>query len=227
MADQSKLTHIACIMDGNRRWAKQRGKGASDGHRAGYKALKELIRTAKDLNVDYLSVYAFSTENWNRSKEEVEGLMGLARWVMKSEIEEIHKEGIRVRWMGSEDNMPKDILKLLKNAEAKTADNQNGTLVLCFNYGGHQEIVEAVQAAQEAGEEVSAESIESHLYAPDIPPVDLLIRTGGEQRLSNFMLWRAAYAELAFTESYWPDFDGEELRAIIDNYNQRQRRFGV
>jgi len=220
------LKHLGIIMDGNRRWAKKAGKPAIEGHRQGYKNLKDLLSAVKDLDIDTVSVYAFSTENWNRSHEEVEGIMGLLRWVMKNELNDLIKEGIRVRWIGSEDRVPKDIIALMRNAEEKTKDLTEGTLAICFNYGGHQEIVDAANKAAESGE-ISQETITKNLYAPDIAPMDLLIRTSGEKRISNFMLWRMEYAELHFTDTLWPDFSRQELRDIVNDYHGRSRRFGA
>lgn len=214
-------------MDGNRRWAKARGKSPSAGHREGYKNLKTVMQTIKELDVPYVSIYAFSTENWKRSKEEVDAILGLVRLFMKNELKEIIKEGVRVVWLGSEENVPDDIRTMIRDAEAKTKDLTEGTLAICFNYGGKQEIVDAVRAITDAGEEVSEEAISQHLYGPDIPPIDLLIRTSGEHRLSNYMLWRSDYAELVFTDTLWPDFNGDELKAIIEEYYSRSRRFGA
>ena len=224
--DARQLRHVSIIMDGNRRWAQAAGKPAIEGHRQGFKTLKELLRKVKELEIEYLSVYAFSTENWNRSKDEVEGILKLLRWVVKNELKELVEEGIKIRWIGSEANVPDDVISDMRLAEEKTKHNTKGTLAICFNYGGRQEIVDAARAAAEEGE-ISEASMDRHIYQPDIPPVDLMIRTSGEQRLSNFMLWRMDYAELAFTETLWPDFDGEEFEQIVRQFNERSRRYGA
>ncbi len=214
-------------MDGNRRWAKKAGKPTVEGHRQGYSALKKLLLGAvRDLDIEYVTVYAFSTENWNRAKDEVEGIIKLLRWVLKNEIAELTKEGARLRWVGSRENVPEDVLKMMDQSEAETKNNTNGTIAICFNYGGHQEIVDAANAAAIRGE-ITKETIEQNLYAPDIPPIDLMIRTSGERRISNFMLWRMEYAELAFTDTLWPDFTSEEFAAIVEEFSNRSRRFGA
>ena len=230
MSDTENIRHLGIIMDGNRRWAKARKLPVIEGHRAGFKALKKLMSTMKDNNIEYASVYAFSTENWKRSKEEVQALMGLARWVFKNELHAFNKEDIRLRVAGSRVGVPEDIVTLIDSAEEKTKDNKSGTLVICFNYGGQEEIADAYRKMLNEGigaDDVTTELIEQHLYLPDVPPIDLLIRTSGEQRLSNFMLWRSAYAELDFTDTLWPDFDKDELGKILEKYIQRNRRFGV
>ncbi len=225
MAEKS-LRHLGIIMDGNRRWAKAAGKPTVEGHRQGYKNLKQLLDVVKELNIEYLSVYAFSTENWDRSKEEVEGILALLRWVIKNELDVIHKKNVRVRWVGSEENVPDDVIELLHRTEEKTEDNTDGTLAICFNYGGQKEIVDAANKAAADGE-ITEENLAANLYQPDIPPLDLVIRTSGEQRTSNYMLWRAAYAELCFTDTLWPDFKGDELRQIVEDFYTRSRRYGA
>ena len=226
MSDQN-IRHIGMIMDGNRRWAKARGKSPSQGHREGYKTLKNILKTVKELDIDYVSVYAFSTENWKRSKDEVDAILGLVRRFMKNELQEIMDEGIRVVWLGSEENVPEDIVKMIRDAEAKTKDLDAGTMAICFNYGGKQEIVDATKSIVAAGEEITEENISKHIYGPEVPPIDLLIRTSGEHRLSNYMLWRSDYAELVFTDTLWPDFNGDELKKIIDEFHGRSRRYGA
>lgn len=217
--------HVGIIMDGNRRWAKAQGVSTIDGHRAGFKRLKGLLSTIQELNIDYLSVYAFSTENWKREGEEVSALMKFATWVLKNELADLHKEGIRLLFLGSRDKLDASLVKLMEAAEKQTAGNSNGTLCVCFNYGGKQEIVDAAIAAAESGD-ISEESISNNVYHPDVPDVDLLIRTSGEKRISNFMMWRGSYAEIEFTDTLWPDFSDDELRRIIQEYEQRNRRFG-
>lgn len=227
MAEDKKLRHVGFIMDGNRRWAKARGKGASYGHRHGYAAMKNILEIASDMGIEFVSLYAFSTENWKRSKEEVDTIMGLIRRFMSKELNEIISRDVRVVWLGSEENVPPDITKLIRDAEAKTVNAKGATMAICFNYGGKKEIVDAVNSALAAGKEITEDTISEHLYGAFIPPVDLMIRTSGEHRLSNFMLWRADYAELSFTDTFWPDFGQEELQAIVDDYHGRSRRFGA
>ncbi len=221
--------HLGLILDGNRRWAKANGLPAFEGHRRGYENLKTIGKTAIKRGVKYISAYVFSTENWQRSKEEVDYLMKLLLWVAKHEVAEMNKDGIRVRFMGSRDRLSAKILRAIDEAEIKTKDNVNGTLALCLNYGGRQEIVEAFQkmtANDIATNAINEQTIADNLYQPDIPPVDLIIRTSGEQRISNFMLWRAAYSELYFTDVHWPDFNEAELDKALEEYAARHRRYG-
>jgi undecaprenyl diphosphate synthase len=221
-------THVGIILDGNRRWAKKNGLPVSEGHREGFETFNDIATHALDRGIKYLTIYAFSTENWSRTKEEVSFLMGFAAQVLKTRIKELHKKGVRFVWLGSRDNLDESFLQLLTDAEELTKNNDKATLALCFNYGGQQEIVDAVKALQENGEEVSKESIEQHLYGgAQIPAIDFLIRTSGEHRISNFMLWRTAYSELYFTDILWPDFHEKEFDEALAEYATRQRRFGV
>lgn len=220
--------HVGIILDGNRRWAKKNGLPASEGHREGFETFNDIATHALERGIKFLTIYAFSTENWSRTKEEVTFLMGFAAQMLKTRIKELHKKGVRFVWLGSRENLDPSFLQLLMEAEALTKDNNTATLALCFNYGGQQEIVDAVQAMQAAGETVTKESIERHLYGGNqIPPIDFLIRTSGERRISNFMLWRAAYSELYFTDVLWPDFHEREFDEALADYATRQRRFGV
>lgn len=222
--------HIGVVMDGNRRWAKAHGVPTHEGHRAGFEALFALVPAIKELGIPYVTVYAFSTENWLRSKAEVNGILKLLLWVVKNRLKAFKKEGIRIRIVGSKDGIPSDALSALETAEAETADGTTMTLGVCFNYGGQQEIVDAYKKILEANvapEELTAEAFANYIYEPEIPAIDLLIRTSGEQRLSGFMLWRAAYAELYFTEKMWPDFSPTELTKALDAYAERQRRYGA
>ena len=222
--------HLGLILDGNRRWAKARGLPIMEGHRQGYENLKTITDYAFDQGIEYVSAYVFSTENWNRSSHEVKNLMKLLLWVMKHELENLSKHGIRIRTLGSKLRLGKALLKAIHEAEEKTRDNNRGTLLLCLNYGGQQEIVDAMKRIVANGipeEEITPELIEQHLYAPGIPPVDLIIRTSGEQRLSNFMLWEGAYSELMFTETQWPDFTSDELQQMLVQYGNRHRRLGA
>ncbi len=221
--------HIGYIVDGNRRWAKQYGLPTYEGHLAGYNAIQEVAKATFDAGVPYMSAYIFSTENWKRSEDEVSRLMGLVLKLLSSDLHVFMDNNIRLRVLGSRDNVADKILKEIDKAEEATKDNTAGTLALCFNYGGQLEIAEAVQKAAEAGEDMQAilpETIEQYLYAPDIPPVDIIVRSGGDKRISNFMLWRAAYSELLFLDNAWPDMTKEDVSGIIEEYKTRNRRFG-
>lgn len=221
--------HLGLILDGNRRWARERGLPIMEGHRRGYTALKTITKAAMKGGVRYVSAYVFSTENWNREKSEVKNLMKLLLWILKHEVEELNREGIRVRVIGSKLKLGTALVKAIHQAEETTKDNERGTLLLCLDYGGQQEIVDAVKAIAASGvkaEDITPELISEHLYAPDVPPVDLVIRTSGEQRISNFLLWESAYSELLFDRHYWPDFQEKDLQAAFREYGKRKRRFG-
>ena len=204
--------HVGYIVDGNRRWAKKHGLPAYEGHLAGYNAIQDVARATFDSGVEYMSAYIFSTENWKRSENEVKALMGLVLKLFTSDLHIFNEENIRLRVLGSKDRVNERIRKAIVEAEEATKNNTRGTLALCFNYGGQLEIADAVKKFVQAGGDASSitvEDIASNLYAPDIPPVDLIIRTSGEQRLSNFMLYRAAYSELMFVPKPWPDITKE------------------
>lgn len=221
--------HIGLILDGNRRWAKSKGIPTLEGHKKGYENLKVIAEAALDKGVKYLSAYVFSTENWNRSKEEVSYLMDLLFWVAKHEVNILHKKGIKVRFLGTEDKLSPKLIKAIRSAEQKTKNNTKGTLALCMNYGGHQEIADAfkkMMAKDVDPETITPDEITKYLYAPDIPPLDIVVRTSGEQRLSNFMMWRSAYSELFFVDKMWPDFTPADLDAILAEYTKRERRHG-
>lgn len=221
--------HIGYIVDGNRRWAKEHGLPKYEGHLAGHSALKDVAKATFDSGVEYMSAYVFSTENWKRSEDEVGRLMGLVLRFLTSDLPEFHKHNIRLRVLGSREGVDAKILAAIDNAEAETAGNTAGTLAFCFNYGGQLEIAEACKKVIQNGtpiEDITPDTITEHLYAPDIPPIDLVVRTSGEQRLSNFMLWRAAYSEFIFVEKSWPDMTKEDVSAIIEEYTNRSRRFG-
>lgn len=229
-SDTQIPAHIGFILDGNRRWARDRGLPTLEGHRQGYENLKTIALAAFDKGVTCISAYIFSTENWNREKEEVSYLMDLALRMVTRDLSELDKKGVRVVWLGSTDKVSDKLLKALKKAEEKTKNNTAGTLALCFNYGGKRELAEGVAKLVADGikpEDVTEQLLESYLYYPDIKPVDIVVRTSGEQRLSNFMLWRAAYSELMFIDKHWPAFDESDLDAVIAEYAHRQRRFGV
>lgn len=229
--DESKKVpeHVGLILDGNRRWARAKGLPLVEGHKVGYQALKKIVQSMQEKGIKYLSAYIFSTENWNRSQDEVKYLMNLTLWVAKHEIKELAKNNVRVRFLGTDKGVEPKVLKALRDAEERSKDNTGGTLALCFNYGGQLEIVDAVRSMMKSGidaDQVTPEEIAKHLYDPDIPPIDLVVRTSGEQRISNFMLWRAAYAEFSFIQKNWPDFTVDDLDEVLEDYANRQRRFG-
>lgn len=222
--------HLGLILDGNRRWARAQGIPQMEGHRKGYENLKTIGKASIERGIQYVSAYVFSTENWNRSKEEVRYLMKLLIWVAKNEVNELHKENIRVRFVGSTERLSPQVIKAIQAAEERTKNNTRGTMALCLNYGGQQEIADALKELIRQGtaaDDVTPELITQHLYAADIPPVDLIVRTSGQQRLSNFMIWRAAYSELYFVEKHWPEFSEADLNKALDWYANQQRRFGA
>ncbi|MDR3355544.1 MAG: di-trans,poly-cis-decaprenylcistransferase [Synergistaceae bacterium] len=221
--------HVAIVMDGNGRWAKRRGLPRVIGHQAGMKALERTIDNAKDLGVRYLSVYAFSTENWKRARSEVQGLMGLFRYYLKGKIQQMHRRGARVRFVGLMNAFQDDILETVRSAEDLTRDNTDIDVIFCVNYGGRQEILDAVSSLMRSNHDgpVTEDVLRKHLYAPDIPDPDLLIRTGGELRISNFWLWEGAYSEFYFSDLLWPDFDRAELERALHSYAGRNRRYGT
>ena len=226
-------THVAIIMDGNGRWAKARNMPRVAGHRRGAEAVRATVRAARELGVRYLTLYAFSSENWRRPAEEVSDLMGLMRLYLRREIAELHANNVRVRFIGDRERLADDIRALMSNAETTTAGNDGLTLVIAVNYGGQAEIVRAARLLAEAvarGEmrpcDIDEAAVGRCLDLPDVPEPDLLIRTSGEQRLSNFLLWQAAYSELVFDETYWPDYGRDALLRAIEVYCRRDRRFG-
>ncbi len=220
-------------MDGNGRWAKARGLPRAAGHRAGVEALRKTVRAAGDLGIEWLTVYAFSSENWSRPKSEVSDLMGLLKLFIRRDLAEIHQAGVRVRMIGERDGLSPDIRALVDEAEALTAENKAMNLVIAFNYGSRDEIARAartIAAAAAAGtldpSEIDAESFSAFLDTRLIPDPDLVIRTSGEMRLSNFLMWQAAYSELVFMPCYWPDFGRDQLVDAIESFARRERRFG-
>lgn len=222
-------THVGFIMDGNRRWAKQRGLSKYMGHKKGFENFQKIVEFNKYLKIPFISFYAFSTENWNRSKEEVDYLMDIARKLFKRNRKRYKEEGIRFVHLGTKERLPEDILEYIVKLEEDTKDGNLFTVAVAFNYGGWYEIVEGVRKIlkeNKSPEEITVESFRNYLYRPEIPDVDLVIRTSGEMRISNFLLWRIAYAELYFTPTYWPDFSPEELLDAIEWYQYRERRFG-
>lgn len=219
--------HVGIILDGNRRWAKAQGLPTLDGHRRGMEVFKDVSLAAFDRGVEVVSAYIFSTENWKRAEEEVSYLMGLVVKAVEKHLDTYHEAGIRLVHLGSRQNLNEKVLEAIDRSVEKTKANTRGTLALCFNYGGHQEIVDAVQQLIDRGETpVDKETLSQAMYAPDVPPCDLIIRTSGEQRLSGFMLWRSEYAELRFVEKHWPDFTVEDLDAALEDYASRERRVG-
>ena len=225
--------HVAVVMDGNGRWAKERGLARTAGHEAGEASLFDVVNGALEVGVKWLSAYAFSTENWKRSPDEVAFLMGFNRDVIRRRRDEMNELGVRVVWAGRERRLWKSVIDELQDAERLTAKNTRLTLVMCVNYGGRSEIVDAVQKlALEAQrrnidpERIDENMIKKALYVPDMPDVDLFIRSSGEQRTSNFLLWQSAYAEMVFVPTLWPDFDRRHLWWAIEQYAQRDRRYG-
>ncbi|MFI5270848.1 MAG: polyprenyl diphosphate synthase [Candidatus Saccharimonadales bacterium] len=229
LSESGTPNHLGLILDGNRRWAKENGLTVSQGHRKGYQNLKTITKAAIKLGVRYVSAYVFSTENWNRDKQEVQDLMKLLSWVLKYEVKKLDRENIRVRVIGSKLTLGTAMLRAIHHAEEQTKNNTRGTLLLCLDYGGQQEIVDAIKRIAEVGvdpDDITPEIVGKFLYAPDIPPVDLIIRTSGEQRLSNFMMWESAYSELIFESKYWPDYTEKDLKLAMERYGTLKRRFG-
>lgn len=221
--------HVGYIIDGNRRWAKKHGLPSYEGHLAGYNAIKDVAVATLQAGVKYMSAYVFSTENWKRSEEEVGKLLGLILKLLADDLHFFGEYNVRLVIAGTRDGLSDKIISAINKAEDTTKDNTAGTLMLCFNYGGQQEITEAVKKVVQSGiraDEITSELIGENLYSPDVPPCDVIIRTSGEQRLSNFMLWRAAYSELIFLEKNWPDMTADDVTAIIGEYKKRNRRFG-
>ncbi len=220
--------HVAIIMDGNGRWAKQRGLPRGVGHAAGAKTLKNVIRWCANRNIRYVSFYAFSTENWKRPVEEVSAIMGLLKRYLMKEVDELRKEDGRLRFCGRKDNLPDDIIELMAEAEEKTKDGRKIDVIICFNYGGRAEILDAINRilSDNLTPPITEEIFRRYLYLPDVPDPDLVIRTSGELRLSNFLVWQTVYSELYFTDVLWPDFDEKELDRAIEDFSKRKRRFG-
>jgi undecaprenyl diphosphate synthase len=216
-------------MDGNGRWARRRGHPASFGHRAGVRAIKRVLEGCEQLGVEVLSVYAFSTENWSRPRAEVRALMRLFHETMQREIDEMHRKGVRIVVSGRRDELSGRMRDRIEEAVTRTARNTNGVLNVCLNYGGRAEIVDSVRKLVEEGmpsEQIDEAAISARLYNPGLPDPDLIIRTAGESRVSNFLLWQSAYAEMLVSETLWPDFGVDDLKAAIADYNSRIRRFG-
>ena len=217
--------HVAIIMDGNGRWAKKRLLPRAMGHKRGVETVRNIVKAAGELGLETLSLYAFSSENWKRPEEEINDLMGLMRDFIKSDLDEFAANDVRLRIIGDYKALAPDIVEMLEESIARTSKNSRTTLAVALNYGSQDEMVRAARAAATQGE-ISVSSIEANLDTFGLPPLDLVIRTSGEQRLSNFMLWQAAYAEFWFTETLWPDFSKEELAAALNEFARRERRYG-
>lgn len=230
LVEETDLKHIAIIMDGNRRWAKERFLPSAMGHKEGVNALKRTLSACNDYGIKYLTVYAFSTENWNRSKDEVEFLMKLLFQTLKDEILDLNKNEIKVKFIGDLSALSESLQNLLYETENDTKDNQGVNLQVAFNYGSKNEIVNAVKKIVKDGikvEDINEDLISSYLYTANIPDPDLLIRTGGEMRISNFLTYQSAYSEILVLEKYWPQFDEDELANAVIEFKRRNRRFGA
>lgn len=226
--------HVAIIMDGNGRWAKSRGLPRTAGHRRGVEAVRETVKAATDLGIGYLTLYGFSSENWNRPPPEVDDLMGLLRFYLRSEIAELHREGVRLRSIGDRARLAPDIVRLIEEAEERTRANLKLNLTIALSYGGRNEILRAmrmiasdVAAGRLSADAVDEAALEQRLFTLGLPDPDLVIRTSGEQRISNFLLWQSAYSELVFDDCLWPDFGRENLRRAVEEFQRRERRYGT
>jgi undecaprenyl diphosphate synthase len=230
---QPPLRHLAIIMDGNGRWARQRGLERIEGHRAGAETVRRVVEVCADLNIEYVTLYAFSTENWARPKTEVDQLMQLLQRFLRERLKDLKKNNIRLRTIGDLNRLPKPVQKQIEKVRTATANHDGGTMVLALNYGAREEIlravkktVDAVRQGKIAEDKITTEEFSSYLDTAGLPDPDLIIRTSGELRLSNFLMWQAAYTEFWFTDTLWPDFSKEELLQALDDFSQRKRRFG-
>lgn len=227
MAEENNVNHLAIIMDGNGRWAKSKKLSRAAGHKEGVNTIRKILKASKKLKINYLTVYAFSTENWKRPKMEVKALMLLFKDFLKKEVKDLDEDGVRLVFSGSKTGISADLLKEMKKAEEFLKDNKEIVLNIAFNYGGRTEIVEAVNRIIELGEKnIDEETFSKYLYQPEIPDPELLIRTSGEFRISNFLLWQIAYSEIKIVDKYWPDFNEEDLKEALDEFKNRKRRFG-
>ncbi len=227
--NDTDLKHIAIIMDGNRRWAKERNLPSALGHKKGVEALKTTLRACNDFGVKYLTVYAFSTENWNRKKEEVDFLMNLVAVTLTNELEEMHKENVQIHFIGDLTKLSDSLQKILVNAVETTKNNTGVVLQIALNYGSRDEIVNAVKKIVSSGinaDDISEKIISDNLYTSNVPDPDILVRTGGEQRISNYLLWQIAYSEIIIRNEFWPEFDKNLLAECIKEFGKRQRRYG-
>lgn len=223
------MPHIAIIMDGNGRWAQAKHRPRLFGHRAGVKTVRRVVEDARDIGVKCLTLYSFSTENWNRPRTEIRALFDLLKRYVEDDLEALHKNGVRVRIVGSQTGLPDDILTVINHVETRTRENTEFSLNIAFNYGGRDEILRACRTAMKTGiapDELDEAKFDQLLDTADLPPPDLVIRTSGEYRISNFLLWQAAYAEFVFTDVLWPDFTKDDLEAALKDYFSRNRRFG-
>lgn len=224
---ESKLTHVGFIADGNRRWARARGLPTLEGHRRGFDKVQMIVEQLKDTEVKYVSFFLFSTENWDRSPEEINYLMKLASDLIDKLSDKLHKENVRIVLMGRPDPVDPKLWQKMLNAEERTKDNTGLTVCICFNYGGRWEITDAAAKAAAAGEtDWTPENFRQYLYHPEVPDCDLIVRTSGEERISGFQLWRAAYSEFLFIEKHFPDIEIEDCQMILDEFHRRERRFG-
>lgn len=227
--NDTKLKHIAIIMDGNRRWAKEKNLPSALGHKKGVEALKATLRACNDFNVKYLTVYAFSTENWSRKQEEVEFLMNLVAITLTNELDEMHNENVQIHFIGDLSRLSDNLQKILENAVETTKNNTGVVLQIALNYGSRDEILNAVKNIVNSGimaEHITDKTISDNLYTANIPDPDILIRTGGEQRISNYLLWQIAYSEIIIRNEFWPEFDKNLLADCIQEFGKRQRRYG-
>lgn len=226
--------HVAIIMDGNGRWAKARGLPRAAGHAQGAEAVRRTVKAASELGIRYLTLYGFSLENWKRPAKEIADLMGLLRLYLRKEISELHREGVRIRFIGDRSMLAQDIIALIDMSEEKTRANTKLDLVIALSYGSRQEITAAVRelarkvaAGELTPDSIDEETLQGRLYTADMPDPDLIVRTSGEQRISNFLLWQSAYAEFVFTDVLWPDFSREKLEDSIEEFSRRERRYGA
>ena len=229
MEKESEIKHIAIIMDGNRRWAKEHNLPSAAGHKKGVSSLRNVVRACDEFGIKYLTVYAFSTENWKRSKEEVDFLMDLVAVTLKNELDDMDKENVKISFIGDRLKLSDKLQKVTSNAQEKTKSNTGVNLQIALNYGSRDEIVNAVKSIIDTGyksDDITADVISKHLYTKDIPDPDILIRTGGEKRISNYLLWQIAYSEVIVVDEYWPEFDRCSLLKCIEEFNRRQRRYG-
>ncbi|MCB1387452.1 MAG: isoprenyl transferase [Nitratireductor sp.] len=233
MPGNPQLRHLAIIMDGNGRWASQRGLPRHHGHRKGVEAVRTIVRAAREQGIGYLTLYSFSTENWSRPREEIAELFKLLRFFIRRDLAELHQANVRIRVIGERERLPADIVNLLAEAESLTANNTAQTLVVAFNYGSRQEIAAAARRIAEkvARGEIAAAAIDEttigdHLFTAGIPDPDVILRTAGEKRLSNFLLWQAAYSEFVFVDKFWPEITADDLTAVVREFGNRERRFG-
>ena len=220
------LEHLGVIADGNRRWAKERGLPTIEGHRRGLDSIEQMVIGARDAGIKYITFYVFSTENWGRSKDEVSYIMKLAETRILKYAEKLKKNNSKMIILGSKKNVPPKLASAIEEAEKLTADCTGITVCFCFNYGGEQEIADAATIASEVDKEITPDTIRKHLYHPEIPNIDMVVRTSGEERISGFMLWRASYAEFYFIKKYFPEMGYDDIKIILEEYEKRNRRFG-